>query len=415
MEASVAIRNEFDLFCKTNWRFMENAGGSQIPRIVSNAIKDYMDNFYVQVGASYDLSVEATNIVKQAHNLMSEFFNSSDCGEIVFGPSTSQLIYNLAICYSRVLNPGDEIIIATSGHEANIGPWVDIAKDKNLVLKICPPEKDDNGNILTISETKFKELLSDKTKLVALPHVNNLLGEIVDVKKFTNLAHQVGAKVIVDGVAYAPHRVIDVKDWDVDWYVCSVYKIYGPHMAVMFGKTERFSELTGLNWFFVGNSNVTYKFELGCISHESCAGVVALLNYFKKILEIFNVPYEGLSTRKIIEECFTLFTKLEHPLQHKLLTFLLSKPKVRLFGSYCCDNSFRVPTISFTHSEVSSKDICSELHKAMIACRNGHMYAYRLVEFYNVDLNDGVVRLSLLHYNTEEEVDYLISILDKIL
>ncbi|HSI72075.1 MAG TPA: aminotransferase class V-fold PLP-dependent enzyme, partial [Fimbriimonas sp.] len=231
---------------RSNFAYLENAGGSQAPGCVSVGIRQYMQSSYVQVGANYPASQKATEIVAGAHAFMEEWVNAGDIGKVVLGPSSTALIHIIANAYGEILQPGDEIIVADTNHEANAWPWYRLERF-GIVVK---PWRIDPATFLCPLEDLFG-LLTDKTKLVAFPHVSNLLGEVVDVAAITKLVHEHGAKVFVDGVAYAPHGVIDVQEWGVDWYIFSNYKVYGPHMATLFGRHESFAELTGPNHHFI--------------------------------------------------------------------------------------------------------------------------------------------------------------------
>ncbi len=391
--------------------FLENAGGSQVPIDVANAIHEYLLNTYVQLDAGYELSTICTEIVDHAHIFMNTFVNGSDTGSVILGPSCTQLCTMLAECYAQALTPGDEIIVTESGHEANIGPWMKLA-DRGFVIKqwnvdpetfSCPIEQLDT-------------LLTARTRIVAITHVSNLLGEIVNLKPILTRAHAHGARVVVDGVAYAPHRSINVADWNVDWYVFSNYKVYGPHMATLYGSHEAISELTGLNHFFINRNDVPYKFELGGVSHEGCAGLLALSQYISFLASLGNSASQAQTKidHAMVTSAFDIMTQCERPLQKRLVEYLCDKPKVRIIGPAHAHPS-RVGTVSFVHENKSSAEIVDAAHSHNIGIRNGHMYAYRLCQALGIDTDDGVVRVSFVHYNTLDEIDGLIQVLDDVL
>ncbi|TPW10654.1 MAG: hypothetical protein FD129_1856, partial [bacterium] len=255
------------------------------------------------------------------------------------------------------------------------------------------------------------ELLNERTALVILPQVSNLLGAVADVREVARLAHRVGARVVVDGVAFAAHRPVDVAAWDVDWYVFSTYKVYGPHMAVLYGSEAALAELTGPNHFFIPKESVPYKFELGGCNHEACAGLVGLGRYLNFAA---GRPEEEPCRRETIVTAFRHFGELELPLQARLLEWLRGRKGVRIIGPATAGPE-RVPVISFRVEGRSSAAICREIDATEVALRQGHMYAYRLCTALGIDPEDGVVRVSLLHYNTPAEVERLIGILDGIL
>jgi len=382
--------------------FLENAGGSQVPAVVADGIRDYMLSSYVQLEAGYPLSQHCTELVATAHDFVRLLMNGGD-GEVILGSSTSALLQMLAGCYSTALAPGSEIVVAQTGHEANVGPWKKLERfgfplrwwEMDPATCTCPLER-------------LEALLNDRTALVVFPHVSNLLGDIVDVRAITELVHAARARVVVDGVAYAPHRAMDVAAWDVDWYAYSTYKVYGPHMAALWGRRDAIAELTGPNHFFVPDDELPYKFEVGGASHEGCAGLLGLRNYLAFLADLEDSQELD---RSAIELAFATMTACELPLQARLIEYLLSREDVRIIGPNHSDPS-RVPTISFVHSSKSSAEITAVVDRSDIGIRHGHMYAYHLCEALGLDPEDGVVRVSPVHYNTMDEVERLIEVLE---
>ena len=385
--------------------FLENAGGSQVPVVVADRIRDYMLSTYVQIGAGYPLSQRASELIDESHDFVRLMMNGTD-GEVILGPSTSVLLQMLAGCYAKALKPGSEIIVAQTGHEANVGPWKHLDQ---LGFSLRWWEMDPATFSCQISD--LEELLSEQTALVAFPHVSNLLGEIVDVEAITSLVHSAGARVVVDGVAYAPHRAMDVSAWNVDWYAYSTYKVYGPHMAALWGQRDAMAELSGPNHFFVPDDDLPYKFEVGGVNHEGCAGIRGLRDYLAFLADVGDL--QALD-RAAIERAFDVMTACELPLQARLIEYLRSRTDVRIIGPID-DGLSRVGTISFVHDTKSSAEITEAVNRSGIGIRHGHMYAYHLCEAAGLDPEDGVVRTSLVHYNTMEEIERLIEVFDEVL
>jgi len=385
--------------------FLENAGGSQVPQSVVDRMRDYMLGSYVQLGASYPLSVRASATVNEARAFVKTLFGGGD-GEVVLGPSTSALLQMLSDCYARMLGPGREVVVARCGHEANVGPWVRLERVGVKVRwwEVDPSSFDSPIDGLT-------RLLSERTALVAFPHVSNLLGGIAEVAATTELAHAAGARVVVDGVAYAPHRAMDVEAWGVDWYAFSTYKVYGPHMAALWGRREAMAGLEGPNHFFVAAGDVPYKLELGGVNHEGCAGLLGVRDYLAFLAD---VAQPDRLDRHGVERAFDVMAACELPVQARLIEYLLSQPEVRIVGPQHA-GATRVGTVSFVHRSKRSREICDVVDRSGIAIRSGHMYAYRLCEALGLDPADGVVRVSLVHYNTLEEIDRLIVVLESVL
>ena len=383
--------------------FLENAGGSQVPAVVADRIYRYMRETYVQLGADYALSKQCTQLVEDAHDFTRMLFGGDGLGEVVLGPSSSQLCRTVADAFAETIQPGDEIVIAECGHEANIGPWLRLEKD-GATIRWWRVDPETGASPLEALDA----VLSERTRLIAYPHVSNLLGEIIDVAAVSARARSVGAKTFVDGVAFAPHRALDVAAWDCDWYVYSIYKVFGPHMAALFGRHDAFEGLVGPNHFFVPDNAIPYKFELGGVSHEGCAGLLALGDYLA-----FLTGHETC-TRETVLAASARFEALEDPLQERLVGWLAGKEQVRIVGPGP-GGAPRVPTVSFTHAEKKSRAISLEAEHRDVAIRHGHMYAHRLCTALEIPPLDGVVRISALHYNTPDEIERLIEILDPVL
>ncbi|MFW5697744.1 MAG: aminotransferase class V-fold PLP-dependent enzyme, partial [Fimbriimonadaceae bacterium] len=320
--------------------FLENAGGSQVPQSVIDRMAAFMRNEYVQTGAGYETSVHASRTFARAHTFLNRWMNGREVGQTAIGPSSSVLLHLLGRAFSKVLEPGDEIVVSQANHEANVGPWVKL-KEQGVVVKFW--SVDHVTGLSSIGE--LSAVLNERTRLVAVPHASNLLGDTMPLKEICEEAHAVGAKVVADGVAYAPHRAIDVEETGVDFYVFSLYKTFGPHLAAMFGRNEAWKKLPGVNHFFIGDDAVPGKFELGCQSYEAAAGVLGIGDYFLQLLA--EEPDEdGLPSRVQIERAFERIAELEHPLTEQMLDEL-KRTNVRLYGSPDADAQ-RHPTISFS-------------------------------------------------------------------
>lgn len=383
--------------------FMDNAGGSQVPSSVPDAVQEFMVNSYVQVGASYPASQRATQTVAEAHEMVNTIMGGDAVGRTFFGSSSSTLCQMLADCYANVLQPGDEIVVGESGHEANVGPWAKLEK-RGFTVKIWPA----NPETGVCELGGLQSVLTEKTKVVAFVQVSNLLGHVEDIQPCIDLAHSVGARVVLDGVAYAPHLPIEVEKWGVDWYVYSCYKVFAPHIGALFGRHEAIAELTGPNHYFLTKDYLPSKFELGGSNPESCAGLLGLKPYLSWLAGRDNFD------RQTVLDAWRAMETLERPLTEQFLKFLATKPQVRVIGRANADAT-RVPTISFVHSKVSTKEIADAALKADIGMRWGSFYSVRLCERLGIDPSTGVARASFAHYNTAEEVDRLIAALDPIL
>ena len=406
------IRTSFPAIAASPDVLLDNAGGAQVPRQVADAIRDYMLTTYVQLGADYQTSRRSTEIVEQAHEFIELFVNGVGLGRVALASSTTVLCAMLAECYARAANTGrNEIIVAETAHEANAGPWYRLV-DRGFRVHTWPIAP----GSLELGRDDLQRLLCERTLIVAFPHVSNILGRVEDAQGITELAHDAGARVVIDGVAYAPHRAIDVADLRADWYSYSTYKVFGPHMAALFGTTEAFADLDGPNHFFIPRDAIPYKFEPGGPSHEGCAGLAALWTYLALLAQ--STPDDAAS-RIGVERAYEHIADHEDRLQSRLLAYLRSQSNLRIIGPPDSSPS-RVATVSFVHRTRRSADIVKAANARGYGIRYGHFYAYRLCERLVRagvlhDVEDGVVRVSMLHYNTLDEIDGLIECFEDLL
>jgi cysteine desulfurase family protein (TIGR01976 family) len=398
------IRAQFPAL-RSGFAFMDNAGGSQVPETVANAVRDYMLTSYVQVGASYPASVKATQTVDDAHDFVNTMFGGVGRGKAILGASTSVLCRMLSDCYAEILAPGDEVIVAESGHEANVNPWIVLAS-RGITVKVWEADPLTGESHLD----DLAHLITARTKVIAFPHVSNILGAIQPVADVVEMARRVGARVVLDSVAYAPHQVLDVNAWGVDFCVYSCYKVFGPHMGALWGSDEALAELNGRNHPFIDKHDIPTKFELGGVLHEGCAGLLALKNYFAYLA---GAPEKEFS-RSVLVEAFKVARDLEEPLTRQLIDFLNSKDKVRIVGP-STSGPERVATISFLHQDLSSAEIVAEVDKHDIGMRNGNFYSWKLMERLGIPPEQGVARVSFAHYNSPNDVERLIEVLARIL
>lgn len=392
-----------------DWVFFDNAGGTQVARQVGDHIQDYLFNTNVQLGASYDISQQSGARVRESQKLWSLAINARHESEIVLGASTTALLQNLSRSLVQQFKAGDEVIVTNCDHEANIGPWLNMA-NSGIQVKFWKI----NSDSLMFELEELKKLMTDKTRLVAFTHTSNILGTINPVQEITRFVHEQGALVCVDGVAFAPHRLVNVREWDVDFYVFSLYKVYGPHYSLLYGKKELLQALPGINHYFIGKEESPYKLQPGNVNFELTYGSKGIIDYFEHIYQAhFNDGEPDLPTR--LEKVFGLFAMHEMSLAEPLISFLSQKSGVRIIGLPTADKNLRVPTISFAVSNRKSSEIPQLVDPYNIGIRWGDFYARRLIEDLNLSDQDGIVRISMVHYNTLEEVAQLIDILDRVL
>ena len=403
------VRTQFPAFndpLSAKWSFFENAGGSYVPSNVIERLNHFMTSTKVQPYAEFDTSAIAGENMDKATNFFAEMINANN-DEIIIGGSTTMNMYVLSNAMKSLLKPGDEVIVTNQDHEANVGAWRRLA-NQGMVVK----EWQINNDTAELEIDDLKTLLSEKTKIVAVTHCSNIVGSINDLKSIAELVHQYDAYIVGDGVSYAPHGFPDVKSLDVDFYAFSLYKTYGPHLGLLYGKKEILNQLPNQNHEFL-EGDVPYTLNPGGPNHEELSCLVGVYEYFMNLFE-HHYPGENLSIRQKIHKVNELIAEHEKEIANPLLDYLSNRSDIRLIGKETITDKDRAPTIAFTMKNKSSKDLSSELVKHGIATRNDNFYAWRCLMSLGIDVDDGVVRTSMVHYNTHDDVSNLIKALKQI-
>tara|TARA_B110000196_G_scaffold42031_1_gene32287 strand:+ start:469 stop:1716 length:1248 start_codon:yes stop_codon:yes gene_type:complete len=403
------VKSQFPAFndkLSKKWTFFENAGGSYVPHNVISHLNKFMTSTKVQPYAQFETSNIAGENMDKATELFATMINANK-DEIVIGGSTTMNMYVLSNAMKFFLKPGDEVIVTNQDHEANIGAWRRLEADGAIIKewKINPKTAE-----LEIEE--LKKILSKKTKIVAVTHCSNIVGSVNNLKKIAELVHENDAYIIGDGVSYAPHGFPDVKDLDVDFYTFSLYKTYGPHLGLLYGKKEILSKLPNQNHEFL-EGDIPYTLNPGGPNHEELSCLIGIYEYFNDLYS-HHFPEEEVSLRKKIEKINELIANHEEKIGNILLNYINSCNDIKLIGQNKIQNKNRAPTFAFTSKKYSSKNFSNQLVKNGIATRNDNFYAWRCLMALGIDLEDGVVRTSMVHYNTEEDVNKLITVLEKI-
>jgi cysteine desulfurase family protein (TIGR01976 family) len=391
-----------------DWAFLDNAGGSQALGRVIDRIADYLRTTNVQLGASYAISERASGRMQEAQQRMAVFVNASRPEEVVMGPTSTLLVQLLARAMAHQFSPGDEVVVTRADHESNIGAWVGLE-----AVGVVPRFWEFDPVSRRLELGGLARVMSPRTKLVAFTHASNIFGTIHPVAEITRFVHDHGAQVCVDGVAYSPHRLVDVAAWDVDYYVLSLYKVYGPHHALLYGKYAHLLELANLYHYFIANDRIPYKLQPGNPNYELSWGSVGIVDYLEELGALVGADSAGSATpRARMQAAFASIAAHEEALARRLLDYLATKPRVSIVGEATADQAVRVPTISFTVQSLAAPDIVRQIDPLRIGIRYGDFHSRRLVEHLGLQAAGGVVRVSMVHYNTVDEIDRLIAGLD---
>jgi cysteine desulfurase family protein (TIGR01976 family) len=401
------IRSNFPAFEEPsleNFALFENAGGSYACKQTIERLNRYYRQTKVQPYYDYPASSTAGALMDSARERMAAWLNIGK-DEIHFGPSTSQNTYVIAQALRQELERGDEVIVTNQDHEANIGVWSRLEAEGIVVRewKVDPDTAE-------LHPMDLEVLLGNRTRAVAFTHCSNIVGSINPVREITDLIHKAGAWAIVDGVSFCPHGMPDIQALGADIYLFSLYKVYGPHLGAMYINRTLNAELPYQGHFF--NAGLPRaRFTPAGPDHAQIAAVNGVIDYMEAVYS-HHFP-GGAPVEERAAAVRNLFRDHETNLLQPLLDFLAAHPRVRMIGKTTATT--RAPTVSFTVEGYRSTDLASRLTEFDLGVGVGHFYAYRLIEALGIDLEDGAVRASFVHYTTSDEVDRLIEALDELL
>jgi cysteine desulfurase family protein (TIGR01976 family) len=374
-----AVRARFAAL-RSEWALFDAPGGTQVPDTVVDAIVRYLRESNANLGGRFEASVNSDALVAEARFAAAGFLGCTP-DEVVFGSNMTTLNFGLSRAFARELHAGDEILATKLDHDANVAPWLELALDLDLTVRLVELQPD-----TTIDLEDLERKLSDRTRVVAFPLASNAVGTLVEAERVVELAHQVGALAWADAVHYAPHRPIDAAALGVDVLICSPYKFFGPHLGLAFGRAD---VLAGWRPYKVRpspNEPLGARFETGTLAHELLAGFRAAVAYLDE------VGWDAIRTH-------------ERTLGEQFLAGLAEG--WTLHGRPTMDG--RVPTFALTHASLSPDAVALRLAERKLAVWSGDYYAVEVMG--RLGLPDGAVRVGIVHYNTAGEVERLLAAL----
>ena len=407
------VRSNFPAFTRpinSGQSFFENAGGSFACRQTIDALTSYYTDLKVQPYSEFESSARAGALMDASRIRWAEALGVEP-REVVFGPSTSANTYVLAHAFADVLEPGNEVIVTNQDHEANTGAVRRAAERVGCTIKEW--RTDPVTGMLDIEV--FESLLSEPTGLVTVPHASNIVGKENDVMRITTLAHAFGARVIVDGVSFAPHSIPDVAAIGADVYLFSLYKTYSVHQGLMVVRAGLMAELPNQSHFF--NDNVADKrLNPAGPDHAQVASAAAVLDY----VEASHRHHGGADTdglRTASAAVSALWREHEDSLTPMLLDVLADRDDVRLVGPATLDatSGHRCPTVAFSPLALDPQVVAHELVERGVQTSSGHYYAARMLDGVGIDPDRGVVRLSFVHYTSRADLDRAVEALHAVL
>ena len=393
--------------------YFDGAGGTQTPRVVVDAVTDYLVNHNANTHWEYPTSHETDTIIESGRQAFADFLNASP-NEIVFGPNTTTMIYHLSRALGRKLAPGDEIVTTELEHHANIAPWQALVVERGVTLNLARMDPESGQ----LDWHDFERLVTKKTKLVAFGAGCNALGTDNDFRRAVEVAHSVGALVLVDAVHYAPYFLCDAKETDCDFLTCSAYKFYGPHVSVFYGKKDL---LESIDFPKLEPAPITApeRVEMGTQNHEGIAGAAATVDFYASLAgyriptrrdsERINDP--TLNRREALQTAYAALRAHSAPQVKRLWEELSRINGVRLYGPP--PEIERTPTVSFTIRNIASSEVARGLAERGLFASHGDFYAQTVIERLGL-APEGLVRVGCACYTSDDEIERLIEAVKEI-
>lgn len=406
--------------------YCDNAGGSQVPQQVLSRVTNMITNYYVQPYSNNNISKRLTKEIEDANKTASIILNNSS-GDIIYGSSTTQLVYNLVNSMKKNLNRvSGEIVLADFNHESMLTPFERIIKDLDSIADSKSPDDEDNtqklilkwwnltknGEKYTIDYDKLYSMITSKTRLVVLPHVSNILGNVLDIKTIVKEIRKKNksTKVMVDGVAYMAHGPIDVTEMDIDFYLVSFYKFCGLRVSALYIKDKSvIRAIENQNHYFIpkqNGSDSTKKLEIGGVNYENLVSINGIGDYLCDVAKFFNYEKELKFNRYVVEYVMEKFSIYEKIFVNMVGRNIEKSGEMRVIED---KNIQKTPLFSLKFKNYDVKFVELVLNELDIICKSGKFYSDRLLK--NIDEGD-VLRISFMHYNNPQNVDTVLGYLN---
>jgi len=404
------VRSQFDqINDDPHFVFASNAGGSYVSNQVNRLMENYNRHMRVQPYSRYQPSSLAGAAMDRAQQGWALALNI-DPTELTIGPSTSINTYVMAQAMGAGWQAGDEIVVTNQDHEANSGVWRRKADEKGVTIRQWEVDRD--SGLLDVDT--LMPLLNERTRWGFFTHCSNIVGTANPVAAITRAIKAASnARVFVDAVAYAPHHISDLKALGVDGYVFSLYKVFGPHQSLLYINADIRAELVSQAHYF-NRGIATKDFNPAGPQHAQVAACAGVLDYFDD-LHRHHFGSSGKSRNAQLQELHALILHHENALAAPILDYLDQHADLRLIGKRHTRDNDRAPTIAFKPLKMSSKALTHRLQDQGIGTENGNFYAHRLISDLGIDPADGVVRLSLVHYGNQQDVERILGALDSAL
>ena len=406
-----AIRQQFpalqELYNGKPGIFFDNPGGTQVPQRVIDAFTDYFTRRNANTHGVFETSRRTEVVIDNARQAAASLLGA-EIDEVVFGNNMTSLTFALSRSLAAEFKPGDELVLTRLDHDANVSPWLMLAEDRGVEVRWADIDVEN----CTIDMEHLKSLISERTKLVAVGYASNASGTINDVQTIAGWAKAVGAYSFIDAVQYAPHGLIDVKALDCDFLACSAYKFFGPHVGLLYGKREHLARLRAYRVRPAGEE-LPGKWETGTKNHEGMAGVAAAVDYIAAVGVTDGGADAGATRREKICAAWSVITAYEQMLVERLIGGLQAIKGIHIYGiTSPAEWHKRMATVSIRKEGTTPEQLALALAAENIFAWNGNFYALSLTQRLGVEESGGLARLGLVHYNTIEEIDHCLRVLE---
>jgi len=386
--------------------YFDNPGGTQICQRSIDRMNEYLVRANTNTHGPFRTSRMTDEIIHETHAALADFVGTDDPGEIVFGQNMTTITLHLSRSLAHLLNEGDEIVVTRMDHDANISPWLLVARDRGCTVRWI----DFDPQTYRYDEASVDAAITEKTRIVAVGYASNAIGTVNDVASVAEKAHAVGALVFVDAVQFAPHFVMDVKAIGCDILACSPYKFYGPHQGMAWARRDLLESLSPYK-VRPADDTLPSRFETGTQSHEGMAATLGAVEHFERMGTTMGAG--GTTRRERLVSGMEVLIDYERDLTRHLISGLQAIPGVTVHGlTREEDLTDRVPTVGMVKEGSDPDTLARRLAEANIFTWPGHYYAIEVIERLGLSASGGMLRIGLGQYNTVEEIDRLLNVLD---
>jgi cysteine desulfurase family protein (TIGR01976 family) len=400
--------------------YFDNPGGTQVAQQVIDAMVSYFREANANTHGAFLTSKRTDLVIASARSAMADFLHAASPDEIVFGPNMTTLTFAFSRAFGKTLQPGDEIVVTVLDHDANVAPWLAL-QERGVVIRTV----DVHPENVTLDMEDMRAKITGRTRLIAIGYASNAVGTINDVATIIRWAREVGALTWIDAVQFAPHGPIDVQMLDVDFLVCSSYKFFGPHLGILYGKTEHLEKFPAYK-VRPASDKAPDRWETGTQNHEGLAGLVGVMDYLALLGREYSTRYSNAldadsrtasytGRQRELKIAMQAIMDYERGLSAQLLTGLREIKGIQVYGITDQQQlAWRVPTIACNIEGHSPRELAEQLASSGVFAWDGNYYALGIMERLGLEEKGGALRLGMAHYNTLNEIDRVLEFLEQV-